>query len=151
MTTPLTWKWDSCFQAIDVKRYAETKLKNALLDEENSCRRAMGLPIIVCSIGTTLALLVGNIAEPIIKGLGNIFGSCSSDDFGSSSDDCSFLRGLAYLFVATPLLAVGAAILTPFTVVGAAVSLVAIPIWVAIAPDHFKNFGQPVVDPAPSH
>lgn len=68
--------------------------------------RITGLPIALASASITLAERVSGVAEPIIKGLANLFGA-------PFSKKCNALIGLKQLFITTPIKVLQLVIVTP--------------------------------------
>lgn len=131
-TSSQRWDWASTDQAKTLCINYTKKIAQTLLSEKNCCRRAMGPLIALSEIGLRTAFSIAIIAEPLIKGLGNLFGCCFSNK-------CSFGRGLEYLFLATPLelmktagLLGGLPLILPF-------ELIALSTYAAADPDDLKK------------
>lgn len=68
--------------------------------------RCMGLPVALCLSLVDFAQSISTIAEALIKGIANIFGSLFSEDY-------QFLRGLRQITVEFPLYLFACAVLWP--------------------------------------
>ena len=131
MTSSIQWNWASCDQQNDLRNLGEVKLREALFSEGNCCIRAMGVPYVLGKAALALANIVASVAEPIIKGTGNIVGSFFS------AQNCSLTRGLKYITYETLEAGFFALLLVALFPVAYAIHLVVTPIWVAIAPEDY--------------
>jgi hypothetical protein len=123
-----TWDWNQP-QSFDLIDAGRNDLINLWMNEQNPCRRGAGIPLGFSLASISVAKAVASIAEPLIKGLGHIFGA-------AFSLDCSLSTGLQMVFIVTPLMGLCSLVMTPIAI---AIDLLVVPFWVAIAPDHFKQ------------
>jgi hypothetical protein len=122
------WDWSDNQQFANLIEVGRKDLINLSLGEKNSCRHIVGLPL-----GCSLALIdivhaIAITAEPLIKGLGHIFGA-------AFSDNCSFSLGLKFVFMVTPVGLLISLFVCPVVI---AIDLLVTPFWVAFAPDNYK-------------
>lgn len=117
----------------------KNKMYTELFNHKTECKRAAGLPLAIASAGLSLIELTSFAAEPIItagKGFQNILGA-------PFSKNCKVLPGIGQLMTSIFQAAV-IAILIPYVICALAVSLVALPILIAIIPDRIcKKFLDP--------
>lgn len=137
---PTGWNWTEVGQLSSFLKTSIPGMGNDLLNSGACWSHGMGL---VHAIGETVlevSVMVALVTEPIIKGLGNLFGS----PFHSQ---CQAGRGLGFLIITIPMVMVFEAVYLPYIAIAQAIKLVVYPLWALADPKGLNDFVQ--TDPFP--
>ena len=124
MSGSISWEWNT-LQCNTIDRMLTDKLQHFYFE---SCKThhasLVYIPYTLTHAAKDTVIAVAKVVEPIIKGLGNIFGCLFHKD-------CSLLQGLTFIIVQTPCHLVEAAKL-PLTLICHAIRLVTMPIYLVL-------------------